>query len=185
MDTVFPNESVDITYRIQRTDYSDNEIVVYGKAEPKEVARRTLTVKEIRKIPGFSGDAVKVIQALPGVARPSIGGGAIVVRGSPTWDSKFYLDGIEIPQLYHFGVLIHLSQMHLDQLIFIRGFGVRYGSTLAGAIELKSRPATQEKAKGFVDVNLLDATAFVESPVSKNRNNSICPSAILEIFLSL
>ncbi|NLD98700.1 MAG: TonB-dependent receptor [Fibrobacter sp.] len=169
MDTVFPNESVDITYRIQRTDYSDNEIVVYGKAEPKEVARRTLTVKEIRKIPGFSGDAVKVIQALPGVARPSIGGGAIVVRGSPTWDSKFYLDGIEIPQLYHFGGVksTYLSDALGSIDFYPGGFGVRYGSTLAGAIELKSRPATQEKAKGFVDVNLLDATAFVESPVSK------------------
>ncbi|MCX7727698.1 MAG: TonB family protein, partial [Chitinispirillaceae bacterium] len=97
------NEVAEVTYRIQKSDYSEYEIVVYGKSENVEVAKRTLTVTEIRKMPGFSGDAVKVVQALPGVARSSFGGGSIHVRGTPTWDSKFYLDGIPIPQLYHFG----------------------------------------------------------------------------------
>ena len=62
-------EATELVYRLERIAIGDNEIVVYGKAEKKEVAQRTLTLNEVRKIPGLGGDAVKVVQTLPGVAR--------------------------------------------------------------------------------------------------------------------
>ena len=69
-------------YRISRESYDNYEIVVYGKAEKKEVARQTLSVSEIKRVPGFGGDAIKVVRALPGVARPSFVSGDIIIRGS-------------------------------------------------------------------------------------------------------
>jgi TonB family protein len=169
-DTLGKGEILEVVYRMQRTSYAEYEITVYGKTEEKEVSRHTLTLNEVKKIPGFGGDAVKVVQALPGVARPSFGGGAVVVRGAPSWDSKFYLDGIQIPQLYHFGGV--KSTYNSDGLesvdLYPGGFGVRYGSTIAGVIELKGRNAKRERVSGFADVNLFDATVFIEGPVGKN-----------------
>jgi TonB family protein len=168
-DTIRLGEVLDVVYRMQRTSYAEYEITVYGKTEEKEVSRRTLTLNEVKKIPGFGGDAVKVVQALPGVARPSFGGGAIVVRGAPSWDSKFFLDGIQIPQLYHFGGI--KSTYNSDGLesvdLYPGGFGVRYGSTIAGVIELKGRNSKRDRYSGFADVNLFDATVFAEGPIGK------------------
>ena len=114
--------------------------------------------------PGFSGDAVKVVQALPGVGRSSFGGGSIRVRGAPTWDSKFYLDGVSIPMLYHFGGIksTYNSEALESVDLYPGGYSSRYGNSVAGVIELQSRNADRQRAKGFADVNLFDATFFAE-----------------------
>jgi TonB family protein len=163
------SQLTEVKYYVQRLSYSDYEIVVYGKREEKEVAKRTLTLSEIKKIPGFGGDAVKVIQALPGVARPSFSGGAIVVRGAPTWDSKFYLDGVQLPVLYHFGGVksVYNSEGLESVNLFPGGFTSQYGSAIGGVIELKSRDAKRERYRGIVDANLYDASVFIEGPLSK------------------
>ncbi len=161
----------EITYHIQRfSTYGDNEVVVYGKAEEKEVAEHTLTLNEVKKIPGFGGDAVKVVQALPGVARTSLLGSQIVVRGAPTADSRFYLDGVQIPVLFHFGGI--KSTYNSDALqsvdFYPGGFGTRYGDVTAGVIEIKGREAKTDRIHASVDASLLDASFIVEGPVTKN-----------------
>jgi TonB family protein len=162
-------EMTEVTYHIQRfSTYGDNEVVVYGKAEEKEVAKHTLTLNEVKKIPGFNGDAVKVVQALPGVARASLFGSQIVVRGAPTADSRFYLDGMYLPVLFHFGGL--KSTYNSDALesvdFYPGGFGTRYGDVTAGVIEIKGRPAKADRIHASIDANLYDASFMVEGPVT-------------------
>jgi TonB family protein len=162
-------EAIGAKYYVKRYSYSDYEIVVYGKSEEKEVSRRQLTVQEIKLIPGLGGDAVKVVQAMPGVARPSFGSGAIVVRGAPTYDSKFYIDGVVMPILYHFGGL--KSAYNSDALQSIDflpgGFGTRYGGAVAGTIELKSRPAATDRWHGKLDLGTIDGSFLLEGPINK------------------
>jgi len=162
-------EELTVSYYARRVSYTDYEIVVYGKAEEKEVSRRQLTLTEIRRIPGLGNDAVRVIQAMPGVARPSFGSGEVIVRGAPTWDSKFFLDGTEIPLLYHFGGL--KSVYNPDALASIDfypgGWGTRYGGAIAGVIELKGRSAKNDRWHGLLDLNLIDGSCFTEGPVNK------------------
>lgn len=161
-------EATDVIYRLQRISYGDNEIVVYGKAEKKEVAQRTLTLNEVRKIPGLGGDAVKVVQALPGVARSMAFSGAIIIRGSGTGDSHFYVDGVTIPVLFHFGGI--KSTYNSDALesvdLYPGGFGTRYGNAIGGVIELKGRKAKTDRIHGYLDANIFDASFMVEGPIS-------------------
>ncbi len=161
-------EVVQAKYYVKRHSYSEYEIVVYGKAEEKEVSKRQLSVQEIQKIPGLGGDAVKVVQAMPGVARPSFGSGAVIVRGAPTWDSRYYLDGVVIPQLYHFGGL--KSTYNSDALkvvdFYPGGFGTRYGGAVAGVIELKGREAATDRLHGVVDLSTIDGSLLVEGPIT-------------------
>jgi TonB family protein len=165
---VKPGEATELVYRLERIAIGDNEIVVYGKAEKKEVAQRTLTLNEVRKIPGLGGDAVKVVQTLPGVARTAFSSGAIIVRGSGSGDSHFYVDGVTIPVLFHFGGL--KSTYNSDALesvdLYPGGFGTRYGNALGGVVELKGRKAKTDRFHGYLDANLFDASFLVEGPIT-------------------
>jgi TonB family protein len=169
-DSIRRGEAKQITYPIQRFSYGEYEIVVYGKAEKKEVAKYTLTLNEVRKVPGLGGDAVKVVQALPGVARSAFGSGAIIVRGSGAGDTRYLLDGVTLPLLFHFGGL--KSTYNSDALasidLYPGGWGTRYGGALGGIVEIKGREAKTDRIHGYLDGNLFDASVFVEGPVTKD-----------------
>jgi len=128
-------------------------------------------VNEIKKVAGLGGDAVKVVQAMPGVARPSFASGEVVIRGAYTYDSKFSLDGINIPLLYHFGGL--KSTYNADGLasldFYPGGFGTSYGNAIGGVVDLKSKNPAQDRYHGKVDLSTLDASARVEGPIYKDK----------------
>ena len=167
-ESIRRNEQTDVTYRLERQSYSDYEVVVYVKQPKKEVARRSLTLSEVRKVPGFGGDAVKVIQAMPGVARPLFGGGEIIVRGAGSGDNMYFLDGIQIPYVYHFGGLkSNYNSSALSTVDFYPGgFGVRYGGAVGAVIEIKGRRPKADRWHGFADVNLFDASFLYEMPLT-------------------
>ncbi len=161
-------KTVNRLFRINKSSDIENEIVVYGKEENKEISKRSLSSEQINSIAGLNGDALKVVQVFPGVARPLFGSGSIGVRGSPSWDSRFFLDGVPIPQLYHFGGIksIYNSEALHSIDLFPGGFGVSYGNSIAGIIALNSRNAERERVKGYADINLMDICLFVEGPVN-------------------
>ena len=157
-----------ITYHIQRFSYSEYEIVVYGKTEKKEVEQYTLTLNEVKKVPGLGGDAVKVVLALPGVARSAFDAAGIIVRGSGTGDTRYFLDGVSLPLLFHFGGL--KSTYNSDALatvdLYPGGWGTRYGGALGGIVEIKGREPKTDRLHGYLDGNLFDASVFVEGPIT-------------------
>ncbi|MCX7725228.1 MAG: TonB family protein [Chitinispirillaceae bacterium] len=165
-EKIIKSKETQIKYYIERSSYSDYEFVVYGKAPEKEVSRRTLTLNEIKKLPGFSGDAIKVIQALPGVARAPFGLGELVIRGAPTWDSRFFVEGMEIPMLYHFGLKSTYNSEALSSIDFYPGgFGTYYGGAVAGIVEICGRSGNREKIKGSAELSTLDGSLTIDGPI--------------------
>ncbi|MFH0921084.1 MAG: TonB-dependent receptor [Fibrobacterota bacterium] len=166
-DIIEREKQREVEYRLERLNYNEYEIVVYGKMEKKEVAKSTLSLTEVKRVPGFSGDAVKVVQALPGVARASFISGDVIVRGSGNEDTRYFLDGVEIPMLFHFGGL--RSTYNSDALsavdLYPGGFNARYGGCVGGVVEIKGRPAKTDRWHGNVDINLIDASFVAEGPV--------------------
>ena len=162
-------EEVSVTYHVNRTSYSDFELVVYGRAEEKEVSRRQLSVAEVKRIPGLGGDAVKVVQAMPGVGRPSVLGTDVVVRGAPSWDSRFFIDGIHAPLLYH---VVGMNSIYPSEALesidfYPGGFSTRYGGAVGGVIEMTSRRSKTDRLQGYVDLSMLDGAVFVEGPINE------------------
>ncbi len=164
------NELIDLVFRLQRTQYNEYEVVVYGRGPEKEVSRQSLSLFEVERLPGFGGDVIKSLQALPGVARPTMNDpGAIIVRGSGNYDTRFLLDGIDIPLLFHFGgVKSTYNSLSLGSVdLYPGGFGTRYGGCVGGVVELTSRPSRQDGWHTILDAGLLDASFHTEGPLGK------------------
>ncbi len=164
------NELIDAIFRLQRTQYNEYEVVVYGKGPEKEVSRQSLSLFEVERLPGFGGDVIKSLQALPGVARPTMNDpGAVIVRGSGNYDTRFLLDGVDIPLLFHFGgIKSTYNSLSLGSVdLFPGGFGTRYGGCVGGVVELTSRPSREDRWHTILDASLLDASFHTEGPLGK------------------
>jgi hypothetical protein len=153
----------EVSYWLLRTAVSTNETVVTGRRERREVSQQTITAQEIRRIAGVAGDTVKVVQNLPGVARTRFGSGQLVVRGGNPRDTRVYVDGLEVPEVFHFGGLssIYSSELVKEVEFEPGNFGVSSGRAIGGRVNLVTRdPGERTHAVG--DVNMYQATALFE-----------------------
>ncbi|MBN1757721.1 MAG: TonB family protein [Chitinispirillaceae bacterium] len=169
-EVIVEGSQLSVVYRPERSSYSEYEIVVYGKTEEKEVSRRQLSKMEVRSIPGVGGDAIRVVQALPGVGRPTMGNGDIIVRGSRPWDSGYFLDGLRIPQLYHLDGLKSVYNTEALETVnfYPGGTGVRHGGYTGGIIDIVPRKARTDRLHGFAELNGMDVNLSLEGPINDN-----------------
>lgn len=67
------------------------------------VGLRVIGLQEIEKSPGANRDISRVVQSYPGVAFSPAGyRNDLIVRGGSPSENRFYLDGVEIPNINHF-----------------------------------------------------------------------------------
>ena len=166
-ETIPRGQGLTVEYRLQPEYSNPYEATVEGERERSEISRTTLRREETERVPGAQGDAVKIIEDLPGVARTSpIGGGALVIRGSKPGDSLVYLDGEPIPLLFHFGALSSTFNPDLLEAIdYIPGnFSASYGDLTGGLVEVRTRKLRDEP-HGYANVNLLEGSALLEGAV--------------------
>lgn len=140
----------------------EDKPVLDANAEGHDVGRDVL-----RTLPGSGNDALKALQSLPGTARVPFGLGGLVLRGFSPRDSNVFLDGIEVPVLFHFGGLASFfPSTMIDSLELISsGYGVRYGRGQGGLVDIKSRSARTDRWAMGAEMSLLDASVMAEGPV--------------------
>jgi TonB family protein len=174
-ETIAEGQQTQATYYVQKRIFSQYETVVRSERERKEVTRTTLQVAEIQKVPGTQGDTLKVVQNLPGVARPAFNGGQLVIRGTSPNDSGVFLDGQRIPLLYHFGGLTSVYNSDLlEALDYLPGnFSSYYGNVTGGVINVRSRAPKMDGFHGTVGVSLIESNALLEGPLTENLGISV------------
>jgi hypothetical protein len=164
---IVEGERTDGTWFIEREVYGEYVSTVTTTPVRQEVTRRTISVSEIQRIPGNNNDAIRVVQNLPGVARPAFGGGDVIIRGSAPEDTQFLIDGMGIPAVYHFGGLraVFPSEL-LQEINFLPGgYSAYYGRATGGVVEVITRQQAPETVTGHVDTNLFDTGVWLEIPV--------------------
>lgn len=169
-EEVLKDRRTEVRYYVRRKVYGAFETTVRAKKERKDVASISLKQEEIRLIPGTNGDAFRVIQNLPGVARIPYGLGFLVIRGSKPWDTRTYVDDASVPLLFHFGGLYATFNSSLiETLNFQPGnFGADYGRNIGGIVSADVRPPSQTSYHGYVDVNVIDSSALFEGPITED-----------------
>jgi TonB family protein len=180
-EEVVAGDETDVTFRLS-PESEGIEVVVRGERPPREVTRRTVERREIERIPGTSGDALRSIQSLPGVARPPGLAGLLIVRGSAPEDTQQFIDGAGVPIIYHFGGLSSVVPTELlERIDFYPGnFSARYGRAGGGIVDVALRsPDTRcltvdgkpdPKGKsgcfhGLGQVDLIDGRVLVQGPL--------------------
>ncbi len=158
----------EVEYRIARRHTDPYQAVVRGERARREVTVRTLAAEEVRTIPGTQGDTLKVLQNLPGVARSPFGIGLLVVRGSEPSETPVYVDGVPIPQLYHFGGITSVVNADVvDSIEFFPGnFSTRFGRALGGTVDLRTRNGRRQW-HGTAQLDVLDGRVEMDGPVGK------------------
>ncbi len=171
-EEIATGEAIEVKYRLVAT--SDGiEVVVRGARSPREVTKRTLEQREMLRIPGTNGDALRALQNLPGVARPPGLAGILLVRGSAPQDTQTFVDGTQIPLIYHFGGLSSVVPTEmLERIDFFPGnFSAQYGRVMGGIVDVAIRaPKNDGKYHGLAQADLIDARFVAEGPVPGTKN---------------
>lgn len=186
-EEVVAGEATGVTYRVSPQS-EGIEIVVQGERPPREVTRRTLQRREISRIPGTGGDALRSIQSLPGVARPPGLAGLLIVRGSAPNDTNTFMDGALVPLIYHFGGLSSVVPTELvERIDFYPGnFSAKYGRVMGGVVDVglasPNAGCTDDYGKeiedaarrdercfhGLAQVDLIDGRVLFQGPIGKD-----------------
>jgi TonB family protein len=186
-EEVAVGQATEIVYRVS-PESEGVDIVVQGERPPREVTRRRLERREISRIPGTGGDALRSIQSLPGVARPPGLAGLLIVRGSAPQDTNTFIDGALVPLIYHFGGLSSVIPTELiDSIDFYPGnFAAKYGRVMGGVIDVglasPNTSCTEDYGKpfetesqqtndcyhGLAQVDLIDGRLMLQGPIAKD-----------------
>ena len=154
------------------------EVEVKGERPPREVTKRTLEQRELSRIPGTNGDALRAIQNLPGVARPPAIAGLLIVRGASPNETNIYVDGTLVPIVYHFGGLSSVIPTEmLEKIDFYPGnFSSYYGRVTGAIVDVGVKNPTIHKDKkihGLAQADLIDARFLVEGPIADGWNFTV------------
>jgi len=163
-------EAVDVRLWMRPRGGNPYETVVEGERETLEVTKRTLQRQQLTSVPGTFGDPIRVIQTLPGVNRAPFGLGIILVRGSNPDDTGIFVDGHEIPAVFHFlgGPSIFNAEMLEGLELYPGGFPARFGRKHGGVVALELRPTKSDGIHGSAKVDFLDAGAYLRAPLTKD-----------------
>ena len=135
------------------------------------IAMRVIGVQEIEKSPGANRDISKVVNSFPGVAS-AVGNGYrndLMIRGGGPSENKFFLDGVEIPNINHFstqgasgGPVGIIDADLIREVNFYTGaFPVSRGNALSSVFDFKLLDGTPDKYtfKGTVGASELALTS--------------------------
>lgn len=163
-----PREHVQSRIFIARRSYNRFETVVRDRTPSKEVTRISLSRDEVSRMAGTMGDPLRAIENLPSMGQGALLGGQLLVRGTPPRNTAVYLDGVQIPQLYHFGLL--RSVIHPEFLesidVYPGGFGPQYGRAIAGVVDVKSRKLQMDGFRAQADLGFLESGFFFGGPIT-------------------
>ena len=118
------------------------------------VSLRIIGLQEIEKSPGANRDISRIVQSYPGVAFSPIGyRNDLIVRGGSPSENRFYLDGVEIPNINHFstqgasgGPVGILNADLIREVNFYTGaFPTDNGNALSSVLDFKLRDGDMER----------------------------------------
>ncbi|MBS3993046.1 MAG: TonB-dependent receptor [Bacteroidetes bacterium] len=148
----------------------------FRKKEENLISYQTISATEIFRNPGGNRDISKVIQVLPGVANTLSFRNDIIVRGGAPNENRFYLDGIEVPNINHFatqgssgGPVGMLNVNFIREVDFYTGaFKANRGNALSAVLEFTQVEGNDEKLTGTIMIGSSDIGLTLDGPIRKN-----------------
>ena len=147
----------------------------FRKTEESPVSLQRIGIEEIEKNPGGNRDISKVLQSFPGVASTVSYRNDLIVRGGGSNENRFYLDGMEIPNINHFatqgasgGPNGILNIDFIRSVNFYSGaFPADRGNALSSILEFSQIDGNKDKLKIRGSVGATDLALTLDGPLTK------------------
>lgn len=145
----------------------------FRKTEESPVSLRSIGIGEIEKSPGANRDISKVIQSFPGVQSTPAYRNDVIIRGGGPSESRFYLDGVEVPFINHFatqgasgGPVGIINADFLREVNYYSGaFPANRGNALSGVLEFNQVDGNSEKLKFQGTLGASEVAATFDGPI--------------------
>ena len=146
----------------------------FQKSEESPVSKRSINATEIYRNPGGNRDISKVITSLPGVASTVSFRNDIIIRGGAPNENRFYLDGIEIPNINHFATqgssggpvgMINVNFIREVDL-YSGAFPANRGNTLSSVLEFKQIDGNPDRIAKTLTIGSSDFGITLDGPIN-------------------
>jgi len=145
----------------------------FRKTSESPVSLNRIGVSEIETNPGSNRDISKVIKSFPGVGSTTSFRSDIIIRGGGPSESRFYLDGIEIPNINHFatqgssgGPVGILNADFLSGVNFYSGaFPANRGNALSGVFEFTQKDGNPDKFRTRATLGASEVSLTLDGPI--------------------
>jgi outer membrane receptor for ferrienterochelin and colicin len=150
----------------------------FQRREESPVSLRRLGIKEIERSPGSNRDISKVIQSLPGVAFTPAFRNDVIIRGGGPNENRFFLDGIEIPNINHFATQgASGGPVGMINVDFIRevemysgAFPASRGNALSSVFEFRQINGNRDRLNLRATIGASDLALSLDGPLTENTS---------------
>jgi len=165
-----------VEIKMESMDVQIEEVTVraspFRKTEESPVSLKTIGIAEIEKSPGANRDISKVIQSFAGVLSTPSFRNDIIIRGGGPSESRFYLDGVEVPNINHFatqgasgGPVGILNADFIREVSYFSGaFPSNRGNALSGIFEFSQVDGNADKLKFRGTLGASEVSATFDGP---------------------
>lgn len=168
----YEQDSKDVKIYLEKKSYTQFETTVVGKVDQRDPAKKTLQQKEFLQVPGAGGDPVRAIENLPGVGQSFAAN--VAIQGSPPEDTKYLIEGHEIPFMFHFfglnTVAVPETVKSVDFLA--AGYGVEFGRAASGVVNLNLRRPRTDRMRGMGFVDFTASGGYLEGKIDNDSQQS-------------
>ena len=173
---------VQLKFPLNELVIEQDEVIVtaspFIENKDSPVSLKTLNTTEIERLPGANRDVSKVIAALPGVASRATFRNDIIIRGGSPGENKFYLDGIEVPNINHFatqgssgGPVGLLNVNFIREVDFYSGaFPMNRANGLSSVLAFTQKEGNQDGLITNFALGSSDAALTLDGPIGKRSN---------------
>ena len=179
------NVDVELEPSTEEIEEVEVSVKTFSKTTESPVSLRTIGVNEIKRYPGGNRDISKVIQSLPGVASTVSFRNDILIRGGSPAENRFYLDGIEVPNINHFstqgatGGPVGLLNVDFIKKVdfYSSAFPANRGNSLSSVMEIGQLDGREDRLGFTFTLGASETALSLEGPLSKNKKSTFMVSA--------
>ena len=166
---VAAGETLEPVIYLETAQYRLDDVEVTGESTPKTVSKKSLQAREITRLPGTGGDALRALPAIPGIGVANDFSGALYIRGGSDEDNLYYFDRVPVGYPYHFGGIVSsLSSEIIDRIdVYAGGYGAEYGVDSQAVIDIYSQDSSPADLRGKFNLNFLYSEALLQGKVGK------------------
>ena len=171
-----------VEIKLTAKDTEIEEVVIkaspFRKTEESPVSLNRIGVQEIETSPGSNRDLAKIIRSFPGVGSGASFRSDIIIRGGGPSESRFYLDGVEIPNINHFatqgssgGPVGIINADFISGVNFYSGaFPANRGNALSGVFEFSQKDGNKEKTRYRATLGASELSLTLDGPIGEKTS---------------